>query len=202
MLKYIILLFSLYLYNPSHAQERKFIYDVIRNGKVIGEISFVELTQGQKKFLSLTSNVETTVLFTVTDHTAETAAYDKGVMVYSSFYQKQTGSDVVNKKTIVSGKSYKLTDGDESKLVSLPPIRYSTLLLYTNVPKNINKVFSANFQQLVDIKKLAEDKYRLTLPGGKYNDYTYKNGMCTNVEIVRSLGTVQFVLRENASTPK
>jgi len=196
VLKYILLLFSLYLYNPSQAQERKFIYDVIRSGKVIGEISFVELTQGQKKFLSLTSNVETTVLFTVTDHTAETAAYDKGVMVYSSFYQKQTGSDVVDKKTIVSGRSYKLTDGDESKLVSLPPIRYSTLLLYTNVPKNINKVYSANFQQLVDIKKISEDKYRLLLPNGKYNDYTYKNGMCTRVEIVRSMGTVQFVLRE------
>ena len=196
MLKYIILLLSVYLYNPCQAQERKFIYDVIRIGKIIGEISFVELIQGKKKFLSLTSNVETTVLFTVTDHTAETAAYDKGIMVYSSFYQKQTGSDVVNKTTIVSGKSYKLTDGDGSKLVSLPPIRYSTLLLYTNIPKNINKVYSANFQQLVDIKKIAENKYRLLLPGGKYNDYTYKNGMCTRVEIVRSLGTVEFVLRE------
>ena len=196
MLKYIILLLSVYLYNPCQAQERKFTYDVIRNGKIIGEISFVELIQGKKKFLSLTSNVETTVLFTVTDHTAETAAYDKGIMVYSSFYQKQTGSDVVNKTTIVSGKSYKLTDGDGSKLVSLPPIRYSTLLLYTNIPKNINKVYSANFQQLVDIKKIAENKYRLLLPGGKYNDYTYKNGMCTRVEIVRSLGTVEFVLRE------
>ena len=196
MLKYLTLLFSLCLYNPSQAQERKFTYDVIRNGKTIGEISFVELVQGQKKFLSLTSNVETTVLFSVTDHTAETAAYDKGIMVYSSFYQKQTGSDVVNKTTIVSGKSYKLTDGEESKLVSLPPIRYNTLLLYTNMPMNINKVYSANFQQMVDVKKIAENKYRLTLPGGKYNDYTYKNGICTRVEIVRSLGTVQFVLRQ------
>lgn len=197
MVKYIfILLFSVCLYNSSHAQERKFIYDVMRNGKVIGEISFVELTQGQKKFLSMNSNVETTMILTIKDHTAETAAYDKGIMVYSSFYQEQTGSDIVNKTTTASGKFYKITGNGESKLISLPPIRYNTLLLYTNVPKNVNKVYSGNFQKLLDIKKIAENKYRLLLPDGKFNDYTYNNnGICTKVEIVRSLGTVQFVLR-------
>ena len=130
------------------------------------------------------------------DHTAETAGYDKGVMIYSSFYQKQTGSDEVNKMTTASGKLYKLTDKGESKLVNLPPIRYNTLLLYTTVPKNVNKVYSANYQKLVDIKKIAENKYRLLLPDNKHNDYTYKNGVCTKVEIVRSLGTVEFVLKE------
>ena len=197
MIKYLLLLlFSFYIYNPSSAQERKLVYDVMRNGKVIGEINFVEMSQGQKKFLSLSSNVETTVIITIKDHTAETAGYDKGIMVYSSFYQKQTGSDVINKTTTVSGKRYKLTDNGESKLISLPPIRYNTLLLYTNVPKNINKVFSGNFQKMLDIKKIAENKYRLIMPDGKFNDYTYTNGICSKVEIVRSLGTVQFVLRE------
>ncbi|MDB5221597.1 MAG: hypothetical protein JWN83_264 [Chitinophagaceae bacterium] len=168
----------------------------MRNGKVIGEISFVELTQGQKKFLSMNSNVETTMILTIKDHTAETAAYDKGIMVYSSFYQEQTGSDIVNKTTTASGKFYKITGNGESKLISLLPIRYNTLLLYTNVPKNVNKVYSGNFQMLLDIKKIAENKYRLLLPDGKFNDYTYNNnGICTMVEIVRSLGTVQFVLR-------
>ncbi len=197
MIKYILLfLVSGGIYNPSNAQERKFIYDVMKDGKVIGEISFVELIQGQKKFLSMTSDVTTTVIFPFTDHTAEMAAFDKGVMVYSSFYQKQTGSAVVNKTITASGKFYKVSDNGESKLISLPPIRYNTLLLYTNIPKNINKVFSGNYQNLLDVKKIAENKYRLTLPDGKVNDYTYKNGICTLVEIVRSLFTVQFVLRE------
>lgn len=197
LIKYFLLfLFSCGIYNPSNAQERKFIYDVMKDGKVIGEISFVELIQGQKKFLSITSDVTTTVLFPFTDHTVETAAFNKGVMVYSSFYQKQTGSDVVNKTITLSGKFYKVTANGESKLISPNPIRYNTLLLYTNIPYNINKVYSGNFQQLIDIKKIAENKYRLTLPDGKVNDYTYKNGICTRVEIVRPLFTIQFVLRE------
>lgn len=167
----------------------------MRNGKVIGTINFVELVSGQKKFLSMTSDVKTRYIFAFTDNTSETAAYENGIMMYSSFYQKQTGSGTTTKSTIASGKFYKLTDGEESKLISLDPIRYNMLLLYTTVPETINKVYSAMFQKHLEIKKIAESKYRLTMPDGKYNYYTYKNGLCTMVEIVRSLFTLQFVLR-------
>jgi len=180
----------------SYAQERKLMYDVMRNGKIIGNISFVELVNGQKKFLSMTSDVKTRFIFAFSDNTAETAAYDDGIMIYSSFYQKQTGSGTATKTTIASGKFYKLTDDGETKLISLSPIRYNMLLLYTTMPEGIDKVYSANFQKHLDIKKLEVNKFRLTLPDGKFNYYTYKNGICTMVEIVRSLFTLQFVLRE------
>jgi hypothetical protein len=116
-------------------------------------------------------------------------------MVYSSFFQKQTGSGTANKTTIASGKFYKLTDAGETKLISVNPIRYNMLLLYTTMPEGIEKVYSANFQKHLEIKKIEENKYRLTLPDGKFNYYTYKNGICTKVEIIRSLFTLQFVLR-------
>lgn len=198
MIKHIVLfLFTAFIFHASSsAQERKLFYDVVRNGKVIGEINFTEKLQGQKKFLSINSDVETTLIFQVTDHTAETAVYDKGVMVYSSFYERQTGSDEVNKSTVVAGKLYKVTDNGVSQLVNFGPIRYNMLLLYTTIPKNINKVYSSNFQKMADIKKVEENKYRLTLPDGNVNDYTYKNGVCTKVEIVRTMISVQFILRE------
>ncbi len=177
------------------AQERKLVYNVVRNGKIIGNINFVELINGDRKFISMNSDVRTRYIFSFTDNTSETAAFDQGIMVYSSFYQKQTGSGITNKTTIASGKSYQVTDGGESKLKSMSPIRYNMLLLYTTMPEGINKVYSANFQELLDIRKMATDKYRVTLPDGKYNDYTYKNGTCVKVEIVRTLVSLQFVLR-------
>jgi hypothetical protein len=167
----------------------------MRNGKVIGKINFVELVSGQKKFLSMTSDVKTRYIFPFSDNTSESAAYENGIMMYSSFYQKQTGSGTKTKTTIASGKFYKVTDGDESKLISLDPIRYNMLLLYTTMPEAVNKVYSAMFQKHLEIKKIAENKYRLTMPDGKFNYYTYNNGICTMVEIVRSLFTLQFVLR-------
>lgn len=198
MIKYILLFLfsSCIFYNSANAQERKLIYDVIRNGKIIGNINFVELVKGEKKFISMTSNVKTRYIFSFSDNTSETAGYDNGIMIYSSFYQKQTGSGVSNKTTIASGKFYKVTDDGESKLINLSPIRYNMLLLYTTIPEAITKVYSASFQKLLDINKIEENKYRLTLPDGKYNYYTYKNGVCTKVEIVRTLVSLQFVLRE------
>lgn len=196
-LKNILLLSIICLFQSNvSAQERKLVYDVMRNGKTIGKINFIELIQGQKKFISMTSEVKTRVIFAFSDNTAETAAYENDIMVYSSFHQKQTGSDKANKTTIVSGKFYRLTDNGVSKLITISPIRYNMLLLYTHIPQNITKVYSANFQRLLDVKKVEENKYRLTLPDGKYNYYTYKNGICTKVEIVRTLFTLQFVLRE------
>ena len=192
-----ILIFSVSIVNVSYAQERKLLYDVMRNGKVIGKITFIEMVSGQKKFLSMTSDVKTKFIFAFSDDTAETAAYDNGIMVYSSFYQKQTGSGTATKTTIASGKDYKLTDDGVSKITSFDPIRYNMLLLYTTIPEAISKVYSANFQKHLDIKKMADNRYRLTMPDGKFNYYTYKNGICTRVEIVRSLFTLQFVLRES-----
>lgn len=189
------------LYACANAQERKLFYDVMRNGKVIGNISFVELVQGQKKFLTMNSDVKTRYIFSFSDNTSESAAYDEGVMIYSSFYSKQTGSGVSDKSTIASGKFYKLTDGKETKFINLIPIRYNMLLLYTNVPDTVTKVYSANFQKMLHIEKVAENKFRLTMPDGKYNYYTYKNGLCTKVEIVRSLFTLQFVLRDKQIQP-
>ena len=168
----------------------------MRNGKVIGNISFVELIQGQKKFLSMTSDVKTRYIFSFTDNTSETAGYDNGVMVYSSFYQKQTGSGEAKKSTIATGNLYKITDNGVSKMINFSPIKYNMLLLYTDKPETVNQVYSANFQKMLEIKKLEENKFRLTMPDGKYNYYTYKNGICTKVEIVRSLFSIEFVLRE------
>ena len=192
----LILFTACIFHTPVYAQERKLTYDVMKNGNSIGTVNFLKLTKYQKKFLSLTSDVKTRFIFSFSGHATETAVYDNGVMIYSSFYHKQNGSDKANKITIASGQSYKLTDDGVSKLISCSPIRYNMLLLYINIPKNINKVYSDNFQKLLDIKKVEENIYRLSLPDGNYNYYTYKNGVCSKVEIKRTFYTAQFVLRE------
>jgi hypothetical protein len=192
----LFILSFLIFQSNTRSQERKLIYDVMKNGNNIGMIILLELTKDQKKILSLTSDVKTKFIFSFADHSEEAAAYEDGVMVYSSFYQKQNGSDKANKKTIASGNSYKLIDDGISKLISCSPIRYNMLLLYTKIPETIYKVYSDNFQKLLDIKKVEENKYRLSLPDGNYNYYTYKNGVCTKVEVERTFFTVQFILRE------
>lgn len=146
--------------------------------------------------LSLTSDVKTKFIFSFSDYAAETASFENGIMVFSSFYQKQNGSDKAKKMTIASGQYYKLIDDGVSKLITCEPITYNMLLLYTTIPEKISKVYSDNYQKLLDIHKVESNKYKLSLPDGNFNYYTYTNNVCTRVDIERTFFTIQFVLRD------
>ena len=196
-----ILLFTSFIAMPAFTQERKLVYDVIRNEKVIGEIVFLESIKDGKKMLSLTSDVKTKFIFSFSSYIAETASFENGIMIYSSYYQKQNGSDKTKKITVASGQFYKLIDDGDSKLISCSAIRYNMLLLYTNVPEKINKVYSDNYQKLLDIRKVAGNKYKIILPGGDCNYYTYENNVCTRVDVERTFFTVHFVLRNKQIEP-
>ena len=196
MMKYAsILLVTTFIFRPSFTQERKLVYDVVRNGKIIGKIVFLELLKDGKKMLSFTSDVKTKFIFSFSDYAAETASFENGIMIYSSFYQRQNGSDKAKKMTVASGQFYKLIDNGVSKLISCSPIRYNMLLLYVYVPEKINKVYSDNYQKLLDIQKVESNKYKLSLPDGNYNYYTYNDNVCTKVDIERTFFAIQFVLR-------
>ena len=142
------------------------------------------------------SDVKTSYIFSFSDDTKETASYENGVLMHSTFYQKQTGSGVNNKSTTASGNFYKVTSNGESKMANFGPIHFGMLMLYTHVPDTLHKIYSGNFQQMLDINKVEENKYKLMLPDGKHNVYSYKNGICVKVEIVRALVSLQFVLKE------
>ena len=188
---------TFYLLNcAASAQGRKLFYDVTRNGKVIGKMDVIEYITGNKRVLSMSSNVKTRYIFSFTDITTENAGYENGVLVYSSYHQNQTGSSEAIRTTTSSGNLYKVTDNGVTKMVNFNPIHFGMLMLYFHVPDTISKVFSGNYQQLLDIKKIDENKFRLSIPGGKYNYYTYKNGVCSKVEIIRPMVSLQFVLRD------
>jgi hypothetical protein len=196
MMKYAsILLVTTFIFRPAFTQERKLVYDVVRNGKIIGKIVFLELLKDGKKMLSFTSDVKTKFIFSFSDYATETASFENGIMIYSSFYQRQNGSDKAKKITVASGQFYKLIDNGVSKLISCSPIRYNMLLLYVYVPEKINKVYSDNYQKLLDIQKVESNKYKLSLPDGNYNYYTYNDNVCTKVDIERTFFAIQFVLR-------
>lgn len=178
------------------AQERKLIYDVLKNGDIIGKIVFLELNNGQRKFLSFTSEVKTSFIFSFYDNTKETSTFENGMVVEASLCQKQTGSGKTNSYLEVEGNGYKYIEDGNSKMINRFPIYYTTLLLYIKPPGNITQVYSQKFQKFLAVKKVTENKYRLTFPDGKYNDYTYNNGTCSKVDVVRRLFNIEFVLRE------
>lgn len=164
-------------------QEKKLEYTIKRNGDEVGTIKFLQTINGSRTVLKLESEVKTKFIFTFTAKATEETIYDNGIMTWSSIYRKMNGNVKADKKTKINGSSYTVYKGNKTETINSYPIRYNMLSIYINEPVSFSKVYSDNFQEQVDIKKIEDHHYKISFPDGNYNDYYYSNGVCSKVKI-------------------
>ena len=176
------------------SQEKKLEYSVKRNGDVVGSVQFTQNSSGNRTTMKLESEVKTRFIFTFTARGNEEAVYENGILTYSSIYRKLNGNVKADKKTKVSGSSYVVHKGTKTETLNNYPIRYNMLSIYSMEPVNITKVYSDNFQQLLEIKKINNQHYKIKFPDGNYSEYFYENGICARVELHHSLYRITMAL--------
>jgi len=154
----------------TNAQEKRFEYTIKRNGDVVGNIHFTHGIAGNRTVLTMESEVNTRFIFNFKAKVKEETIYDKGIMTWSSIFRKLNGDIKVDKKTRASGNSYTVYKGNKTETLNNYPIRYNMLSVYIIEPVNITKVYSDNFQQQVDIQKIADHHYKINFPDGNFTD--------------------------------
>ena len=192
-LSLLVGLFSLMI--STNAQEKKLEYNIKRNGDVVGSIHFIQGIAGSRTVLTMESEVNTRFIFSFKAKAKEEAIYDNGIMTWSSIFRKLNGTIKVDKKTKANGSVYTVYKGSKTETLNNYPIRYNMLSVYISEPVNITKVYSDNFQQQVDIQKIADHHYKIKFPDGNYNEYFYTNGVCSKIEIHHSLYSATIELR-------
>jgi hypothetical protein len=192
----IILILTYLIIVPvvANSQSQKLQYCIIRNGKSIGMIHLSQSTTGSGTEIKLESEIKFSFLFSFTAASREECKYENGILQYSLFNRRVNGHENANKVTTICNASYHVTGKDHEKVLECFPIRYCLLCMFCNEPTSISKVYSHNLEQFLDVEKLEPNKYKVTMPDGNYNYYTYKNGLCTNVDIHHGIYRVQFVL--------
>jgi hypothetical protein len=178
-----------------HAQEKVHRYNILHNGEIKGVLVVHQQVNGSRVRVKIDSEVKTRFLIKVTVKAIEEAIFENGILVYSSLCRIVNGDEKINQQLQVVGISYKITS--KSKITTLPnyPIHHSVLSLYYQEPVNVSKIYSDNYQQYVDIKKVENSKYQVIFPNGNINYYSYKNGICTSVE-VNQFYNLQFLLTQ------
>ena len=169
------------------AQEKKLAYSIKRNGDVVGNIQFVESIAGKRTVLTMESEVNTRFIFNFKAKAKEETIYDNGIMTWSSIFRKLNGNVKTDKKTKANGNAYTVYKGTKTETVNNYPVRYNMLSVYVTEPVSISKVYSDNFQQQIDIQKIANHHYKIRFPDGNYNEYFYTNGVCSKIEIYHSM---------------
>ena len=178
-----------------NAQQKKLEYSIKRNGDVVGNIHFIQGIVGNRTVLTMESEVNTRFIFNFKAKAKEEVIYDNGIMTWSSIFRKLNGNVKVDKKTKATGNAYTVYKGSKTETLNNYPIRYNMLSVYINEPVNITKVYSDNFQQQIDIQKIADHHYKIKFPDGNYNEYFYRNGVCSKIEIHHSMYSATIELR-------
>jgi hypothetical protein len=192
-----ILIIILLLSMTGHAQTRRLSYQILRNGNRVGHLNFFETTRDGADYLKMESDVQTRFIFTFTAHASEEAVYSNGILLRSSIYRTLNGHERVNREHVAHNSEYIIRDGKNTEVGKQFPITYSMLSMYLREPENIGSVYSDNFQTFLNIQKLDRHKYKIALPDGNYNFYSYQAGVLNEIEIHHNLYSATIVLSNN-----
>ncbi|HWC55240.1 MAG TPA: DUF6134 family protein [Chitinophagaceae bacterium] len=178
-------------------QTKDLTYTIMRGSDIVGGIHFTETNISGVKQMQMESQVKGKILFLSYSGSAkEEAEYQNGVLYHSSIYRKLNGKEKANKQHQAVNNEYQVRTGANSETMPIYPITYNMLSLYSTEPSNVQYVYSDNFQRFLEIKKLEEHKYKLSLPDGNTNYYYYQNGVLTLVEAHSTWYSVMIVLKK------
>ncbi|MDX2048107.1 MAG: DUF6134 family protein [Chitinophagaceae bacterium] len=194
--KVILAAVALCLVHNAAAQGNELLYDVVRNNKKIGTLKIQCSSYANKVWYKLESDIKIRFIVSFTAEAHEETIFENGVIVYSSLYRKLNGKEKANKKMVLTASGYEIQDGPEKETLNYETLQNSILTLYHKEPIDVKRVYSDNHRQYLAIEKTGDHIYRLIFPDGKYNEYHYRNGVCTAIQIHHSLYNVTVRLRK------
>lgn len=172
-------------------------YRVIRQHKEIGKMRLFRQGQANKQFISVHAHIHSKLLLDMFIVSKNEASFKDGVLVHSSVYREINDKVTVNKNTILQGKAYQLTNGEQKTMLNQYPILYNMVLLYVQEPIGVKQVYADYYQQFVAITKIGLHTYKMILPDGAVNTYEYHNNSCRRILVENKLYEVAMELENN-----
>jgi hypothetical protein len=181
------------------AQETQLQYNILRNGKIIGWTRLVRTTNDQKVDIRLQSEVKTRFVFQFVVKAAEEAMFNNGSLVYTSQFRKLNADVKENKSMKLTNHGYEISKAGEVQSLMYSNLQHHVLGLYFQEPAPGQKFYSDSFQQLLDVQRIADGAYKVSLPDGNSCSYYYKNGVCTNVKIDHRFYSAELMLAQTVN---
>lgn len=191
----VISLFSLLITNnEEHFQQAH--YYVFKSNKVIGHMWCSRLEKNDIVEYTTESNVNISLLVDISIYNKVHSSFINGVLHIGTMQRKVNGKQKADTHIEWNKDKYLITTTEDSNELKLKIYFTTGCLMYVE-PEHVKEIYSENFRQFVTIQQIAPHKYALHLPDGKDNYYTYKNGVCVEVEVPTALATV-FIRPANA----
>jgi hypothetical protein len=192
--KMLLPLLLLLVYTDGYSQNQNLHYAINRNGKKVGDLSFLRTQDGNRTTYNIHSQVKVSVIISINVKARENSVYENDVMQSSSVVRHVNGKEKANKQIVKTTNGLKVKEGSSEKELKNYSVKFNTHCLYITEPVHYTNVFSDNYQRFVPIVKVADRHYKLTFPDGNSNEYFYENGICKKVKVKSQLFDAEFVL--------
>lgn len=176
------------------AQEQMVKYNVLHSGKVVGRMDLYQKRTGDDLYLKMTSEVKMRFIMSIKVDIHEESFFQNGKLISSRVCRNVNGKEKANRQTKACGDCYQTLAEGKSGQLNQKHISQNLMLLYCQEPDDNAQVYSDNFQQFLQVKQVSQHVYRIDLPDGNYNYYSYTNGVCSKVDIHHSFYTIQIQL--------
>ena len=181
------LLFFSFIVN---AQLQKTEYTITFRGDSVGNMQFYKNEAGSNLYLKAVSNVRIRFLVKVNVQLEEISNFQSGRLMYSSVSRIVNGKEKSAKQTKAAGNIYESTSFGKPVPSTDKRIDYNLNMLYCKEPFDKQVIYSDNFQQFLSVEQVAPHRYKIVLPDGNYNYYTFRDGICHVAEIRHPFYTI------------
>ncbi|MEQ9402509.1 MAG: DUF6134 family protein [Cyclobacteriaceae bacterium] len=177
-------------FTASSASGQILKYEVVKGSKKLGDMVVERKAYNDEVSYNVESKVVFRLLFSFTVDFESSALYKNNILERESTTSKLNGSTQKSSDIVRKGDNYSLTSGGVSS-TEKGPITYSIASIYHHEPENGQQVFSPQFGQYLTFERIGEHKYEMESPDG-INEYTYMNGICTEVKVSRDFAKFYF----------
>lgn len=174
MTKFLVILLHLFALHVFATDKTE--YDIVIFNKTIGNTvaEMKVLKDGSVEYI-FNSNAEAKVFFRERTSAANVSVLYKDGVMHSANCNYERDGEIFYVKMKKNDDRYEIENNGEI-LKEKNPILFSATKLFFEEPIGVDKVWIERLSKYEDVEKVDDHKYRVQVEG-KYNFYTYENGI-------------------------
>lgn len=190
---FILILFtgSSNIENNVNSQNLKF--EILNKDSTIGFVKVEKYLKNSNTIYELESEVNYKVLMKYAIKNIEKSIFCRDTLMYSSIYRKVNKKIKLNQSISFENGVYLITEPNKISELKYSLIKLNLSKLFFEEPKERLFVYCDKLKKKLPIVKLGKHTYRVHFSKSAYNDYHYKNGICSFIEAKSLLFSVQLV---------
>lgn len=176
------------------AQSKKLTYKIIQGGSEVGYLSLEKKDSADVTKLNMESLAQKRIIFLISIYEKQTCLFKNGAVKFSNVFRKVNGSVKTNKSLLNNGKGYEICCNGKNEKLNISDIHHNQLSLYYEEPVNYTQIYSDQFECMLNIEKIKSNNYKIELPDGNTNYYTYTDGTLSSIKLKHTFFSAEFIL--------